>query len=107
MLTWDDVQKHSVTWGSSAEGESLIERISANSKEITKSLTRAQAYQAYKYNKSHCVVEYKVGLKVWLRVKNITIERLSRKLDWQRYGLYCIIERTGKVAYRLDLPTSL
>ena len=52
-------------------------------------------------------MEYKVGQKVWLRVKNITIERPSRKLDWQRYGPYRIIERIGKVAYRLDLPESL
>ncbi len=38
---------------------------------------------------------------------NITIERPSQKLDWQRYGPYRIIERIGKVAYRLDLPASL
>ncbi len=85
----------------------MIERIRATRKEVTKSLTRAQAYQARTYNKTHRDVEYKLGQKVWLRVKNITIERPSRKLDWQRYSPYCIIERIGKVAYRLDLPASL
>ncbi len=84
-----------------------MERIRATREEVTKSLARAQAYQARIYNKSHCDVEYKVGQKVWLRVKNITIERPSRKLDWQRYGPYRIIERMGKVAYRLNLPASL
>ncbi len=107
MLTLDEVQKYIATRGSSAEGESLIERIRATCKEFTKSLTRAQAYQAHKYNKSHCDVDYKVGQKVWLRVKNITIERPSRKLDWQRYDPYRIIERIGKVAYCLYLPASL
>ncbi len=107
MLTLDEVQKYSATRGSSAEGQSLIERIGATREEVTKSLTCAQAYQARTYNKSHRDVEYKVGQKVWLSVKNITIERPSRKLDWQRYGPYFIIERIGKVAYRLDLPASL
>ncbi len=75
-----------------------MERIRANREEVTKVLARAQAYEARIYNKSPCDVEYKVGQKVWLRVKNITIERLSQKLNWQRYGPYRIIERIGKVA---------
>ncbi len=69
--------------------------------------TWAQAYQVHIYNKSHRDVEYKVGQKVWLRVKNITIKQPSQKLDWQRYGHYLIIERMKKVAYCLDLPASL
>ena len=48
-----------------------------------------------------------VGQKVWLRVKNIPIDRPSRKLDWQRYAPHCIIEKIRKVAYRLDLSVSL
>ncbi len=107
MLTLDKVQKYIATHGNSVEGESLIERIRANRKEVTKSLTRAQTYQARIYNKSHRALEYKVGQKVWLRAKNITIEWPSRNLDWQRYCPYCIIERIEKVAYRLDLPASL
>ncbi len=107
MLTQDEVQKYSANQGSSAEGESLIERICATREEVTKSITYAQAYQTRIYNKSQCDVEYKVGQKVWLRVKNITIERPSQKLDWQRYGPYRIIETIGKVVYRLDLPASL
>ncbi len=107
ILTLDEVQKYSAIRGSSAESESLIEKIRATRKEVTKSLTLAQAYQARIYNKFHRDVEYKVGQKVWLRVKNITIERPSQKLEWQRYGSYRIIERIGKVAYRLDLHASL
>ncbi len=84
-----------------------MEKILTNREEVTKTFARAQAYQALTYNESHCDVEYKVGQKVWLRVRNITIERPSRKLDWQKYGPYRIIERIGKVAYRLDLPSSL
>ena len=103
----DEVQKYNDTLGSSAGGESLIEKIRATCNKVTKSLARAQAYQAHKYHKSHCNVNYTVSQKVWLRVKNITIERPSQKLDWQRYGPYWIIERIKKVAYCLDLPASL
>ncbi len=71
-----------------------------------KSLRRAQEYQAHKYNKYYCDLEYKVGQKVWLRVKNITIERPSQKLDWQKCGSHCILERIEKIAYRLNLPAS-
>ena len=85
----------------------MIERIPTTCKEVTKSLTRAQAYQAHTYNKSHCDIEYNGGQRVWLRVKNIRIERRSRKLDWQRYGPYCIIERIKKVAYCPNLPANL
>ena len=64
ILTLDEVLKYSATQASSAEGESLIERICANRKEVTKSLARAKAYQARTYNKFYCNVEYKVGQKV-------------------------------------------
>ena len=104
-LTLDELQKYSATQENSAEGESLIERIRTNREEVTKSLTRSQAYQDRKYNNFYHNVKYKVGQKVWLMVKNITIERPSRKLDWQRYGPYRIIQRIGKVVYRLD-PTA-
>ncbi len=107
MLTIHEVQKFSATRWSSAEGKSLIEGIRITREEVTKSLTRVQAYQARTYNKSDCDIEYKASQNVWLRVKNITIEQPSWKLDWQRYGPYHIIERIGKVAYRFDLPASL
>ena len=107
ILTLDEVQKYSATRRGSAEDESLIGRLYVINEEVTKSLARAQVYQTCKYNKFHRDVEYKVGQKVWLRVKNITIERPSRKLDWQKYGRYCIIEKIKKVASCLDLPSSL
>ncbi len=61
MLTLDEVQKYIAARGSSAESESLMERIRATCEEVTKSLARAQAYPARIYNKSQCAIEYKVG----------------------------------------------
>ncbi len=56
MLTLNKVQKYTATRESSAERESLMEGIPATREEVTKSLARAQAYQARTYNKSHCDV---------------------------------------------------
>ncbi len=84
----------------------MVKRARVTCKEVTKSFSRAKVYQARTYNKSHRDVEDKVGQKVWLKVINITIERPSRKLDWQRYGPYCIIERIRKVVYCLNLSAS-
>ncbi len=64
MLTLDKVRKYIAIQGSSAEDESLMERILAIYEEITKSFAYAKAYQACKYNKSYYNVEYKVGQKV-------------------------------------------
>ena len=102
MLILDEVQKYIATRGSFAEDESLIERLRATCQEVTKSLTRAQDYQASIYNKSHRDVEYKIGHKVWFMVKNITIERLSRKLDWQKYKplLYHWKKKEGSLSSR-------
>ncbi len=64
MLTLDEVKKYNATQRSSAESESLIERIRATREEFTKSLARGQAYQAHKYNKSHRDVKYTVDQKI-------------------------------------------
>ena len=61
MLILDKVQKYSAIRGSTAEDESLIERICATCKEVTKFLVHAQAYQARIYNQSHCNIVYKIG----------------------------------------------
>lgn len=107
MLNSNEISKYTVNKDSFAEGKKLINCIYATYKKVLKSLTCAQNYQARNYNKSHCKIEYKVGQKFWLRVKNITVERLLKKLDWQHYRPYQIIERIEKIAYCLDLPQNL
>ncbi len=81
MFTLDEVPKYIATRGSIAEGEMLIEKKHTTCKKVSKSLAPTQAFQARIYNKSHRDKEYKVGQKVRLRVKIITIERSSPKQD--------------------------
>ena len=50
--------------------------------------------------------EYKVGDKVWLSMKNIKINRFSRKLaEWQ-LGPFEIVKVVSPNAVKLKLPTS-
>ena len=47
--------------------------------------------------------EMKVGDKVWLEGKNLSVTG-SRKLLPQQYGPFTIKQRVGQVAYKLKLP---
>jgi len=46
----------------------------------------------------------KVGDHVWLENKNIHLNRLSKKLDNKRYGLFKILKDIGSGAFELELP---
>lgn len=74
MFTLDKVQKYNANKNNLAEIQNMIKRLYAIYKKVIKSSARIQAYQAYIYNKSYCNFKYKIGQKVWLKVKNITIE---------------------------------
>jgi hypothetical protein len=52
---------------------------------------------------------FAVGDKVWLSQRNIKTKRPSRKLDVQWLGPFRILEAvgSGKLAFRLELPTSM
>ena len=107
MVTAEEALKYTAAKGTSLEAEELTERLRNTRAEVCQALAKAQEYQKRHYDLSHRDIEFAVGQKVWLHVKNITVQRPSRKLDWQRYGPFRIIERIGKAAYRLKLPTEL
>ena len=41
---------------------------------------------------------------MWLKAKNIHLNRLSKKLDQKRYGSFRILKDIGQGAFQLDLP---
>ncbi|SLM33286.1 Ribonuclease H-like domain [Lasallia pustulata] len=107
MLTAAELEKYSAVNGTTTEAEQLIEHLRNTRVEVRRALAKSQEYQARHYNKSHLDVTYKVGQLVWLKVKNITMERPLRKLDWQRYGPFWIVKKIGNVTYQLNLPEEL
>jgi hypothetical protein len=50
--------------------------------------------------------QFKVGDKVWLRLKNVKTDRPSKKLDWLN-AKYTVTEIVGSHACRLDTPPGI
>jgi hypothetical protein len=48
----------------------------------------------------------KLGDRVWLEAKNLTLPYISAKLAPRRHGLFTITKQVSPVAYQLDLPPS-
>jgi hypothetical protein len=49
-------------------------------------------------------LEFKVGDKVWLEVKDVVTDRPTKRFDDLRLGPYEILEKVGASAYKLRLP---
>lgn len=77
---------------------------------IRQHLLRAQARMKVQADKKRSEREFKVGDSVYLRlqpyVQTSVAERSSQKLSFKYFGLYLVLQRVGKVAYRLQLPPS-
>lgn len=84
IFTFDEVNKYTVIWKSSFEDWNWIKKNCIIRKKVIKFFASAKIYQAGKYYIFYHDLGVKTGQKVWPKAKNITIERLSRKLDWQR-----------------------
>ena len=67
----------------------------------------AQMRQALYYNEKHTLKQFKVGNKVMFNLKDFQITGVrGDKLGPRRVGPFTITERLGKLAYKLDLPSS-
>jgi hypothetical protein len=85
------------------EAEAMVSRIKDNLKAM---LSHQESYA----NKRHRPLEFKVGDHVYLRVlpmKGVKRFGMKGKLTPQYIGPFPILEKSGIVAYKLDLPPSL
>ena len=48
----------------------------------------------------------RVGDRVWLNLKNVTIDRPCKKLDWKN-AKYTVLEVISNYSYRLDTPPGI
>jgi len=76
--------------------------------EIRERLLQAQQLSKKYYDANHRDVEFEVGAWVWLRLLHRTTQsldpRAKRKLGPRWAGPFRVLERIGRVAYRLQLP---
>lgn len=84
-----------------------IKHIRLNFESLKSELQYAQTRMQHFANANRRNVELDVNQMVWLDSRNIKTTRPSQKLAHRRLGPYKIIERIGKVAYRLELPPDL
>lgn len=77
---------------------------------IRERLLQAQDYMKTTYDKAHREVEFAAGEWAWLRLHNRQASGITsggnQKLAPRYYGPFQVLERVGKVAYRLFLPPS-
>ena len=75
---------------------------------IKQHLTRAQHRMKSQADKNRTTREFQVGDSVFLHlqpyVQSTVATRMNQKLSFRYYGPYLILQRIGKVAYKLDLP---
>ena len=77
---------------------------------IQKNMTAAQARQKSYADKRRKPIEFEVGDHVYLKVspmKGVKRFGIKRKLEPRYVGPYRIIEKSGRVAYKLDLPREM
>ena len=65
---------------------------------------QAQEQHANRYRQP--AVQFRVGDKVWLNLKNIKTDRPSKKLDW-RHAKYTVTKEISSYTYELDVPPGI
>ncbi|EFZ04205.2 Pol [Metarhizium robertsii ARSEF 23] len=90
-----------------ARAEALVKRLQVATEWAQAAMASAQETQEKHANaKRQPADRFKVGDKVWLRLRNIRSERPSKKLDWIA-AKYTVTEVIGSHACRLDTPTGI
>ncbi len=102
---WNGMQ---ITNLSNESADALALRLAVIGSRITQNLRLAQENQKKYYDKMHTDVSFNVGDKVLLKRAHINLaafaEIKKKKLLQAYVGPFEIVERIGKLAYRLKLP---
>jgi len=93
---------------STATADTLLRNRDEMLAEVRQRLVQAQQLSKKYYDANNRDVEFEVGAWVWLRLLHRTMQsldpRAKRKLGPRWASLFRVLERIGRVAYRLQLP---
>jgi len=89
------------------KGENIVAKLKGALEIAQASLAIAQQRQEEAANRHRNEAPvYRPGDKVWLDLRNIRTDRLSKKLD-ARHAKYTVLEKIGSHAYRLNTPAGI
>lgn len=74
---------------------------------VEDALRNAQEHQQLWYNSKRTERHYAVGDLVIVKATNIKTRRPCKKLDARYFGPFRILQKHGKLAYRVELPPSM
>ena len=86
-------------WINKKKAIDISESMQSRWKYTQKSLTKLQTSQSNQVNKYQKEVSYNIGDKMWLFTKNISIDQLSKKLDYKMINFFEVI---GKKSILLE-----
>ncbi|KAL2126283.1 hypothetical protein VTI74DRAFT_1265 [Chaetomium olivicolor] len=90
-----------------ARGEAFVAKLKEATEVAQAAIATAQERQEEYANRDRQVAEqFRVGDKVWLRLRNVKTSRPSKKLDWLN-AKYAVTELVGSHACRLDTPPGI
>ena len=90
-----------------AIGEAFVARLKEATEVAQATIASAQERQEEQANRARQVAEqFRVGDKVWLRLRNVKTDRPSKKLDWLN-AKYEVTELVGSHACRLNTPPGI
>jgi transposase InsO family protein len=90
-----------------AKGTAFVEKLARGTELAQAAIAAAQEIQEKNSNRRRQASEaFKVGDRVWLKLKNIKTDRPSKKLDWLA-SKYTVLELVGSHNCRLDVPPGI
>ena len=96
---------HQAPESANEEVQDFTQRMQRFFSQAQKNLQMA-AQQLKKYSDIRCRdISYSVGDRVLLNTVNLSFKNCPKKLQRRYCGPFEIVERVGRLAYRLDLPT--
>jgi hypothetical protein len=90
-----------------AQGEQVVKKLKDARDWAEAAIAVAQQTQEQNANRHRQpAMQFKVGDKVWLNLKNVKTDRPSKKIDWQ-HAKYTITKVISSHAYELDVPRGI
>ena len=90
-----------------ADAEDHARRLREAKEYAYANILKSQKWQKENYDKRRKDLNFKIGDKVWLNLKNVSTERPMKKLDRRSLGPLRVINKIGEMAYQLELPHGL